>query len=116
MNLNEYFSDPDDEGKVQRIFIDALMRKSGEIPVGCCAVYSTNEGKVDIIDGPSETEKVVSDFEALAKREARFGKTSGVVIRSNGRPFLNVGIPFDTWTRTYKMPGHDVFILEVGSG
>ncbi|OQA39644.1 MAG: hypothetical protein BWY51_00045 [Parcubacteria group bacterium ADurb.Bin316] len=92
------------------------MEKSGKMPVGYCAVYGFDNGAAYIIDEPSETKKSFSYFESLTKREASLGKDSGIVIRSNGVPFLTVGEPFEKWLRAYKMPGHDVFVLEGKDG
>ena len=116
MNLNEYFADMDDQSRELDERIRGLVDVCKGMPAGSCMVVCFEAGEMRIVEHPREAAADFYKCESTAKQMATRGEAIFVLIKANGRLFLKVGAPYGNWLRAYKMPGHDVFVLEGKDG
>lgn len=112
MNLDKYFEDIGAEEAKIAGHIKQLVGICASVPINNVMVCSFDDEKIHELAPPRNVEKNFDELEELAKREAGRGNAIFILIRANGKLFLNVGAPYKEWALAYKVPGHDVFVLE----
>lgn len=113
MNLKEYFADIDDDNREPAQRLEELVDVCATIPVNHCLVCYFEDNELQLLKSLQVVRTNFDECVKAAIAKAGYGKPVYIVIRANGRLFLeNVGAHYGSWTKAYKMLGYNIFVLE----
>ena len=112
MNLKEYFADIDENNQEPAQRLEELVAVCATIPINHCLVCCFDDNELQLLKSQPVVEASFDECVKAATIKADYGKPVYIVIRSNGKLFLeNVGTPYGFWTKAYKMLGYNIFVL-----